>query len=526
MKMSLLDKKSCLLLLGVAITLTSCDNYLDELPDNRMTLKSTEEISKLLVSAYPDNYPAYLTEMYSDNTDENIGTGWSSYDRFQEEAYNWEDITSTGDSDDPQDLWGSYYSAVAVSNQAIEYINSLPDQSEASAQLGEALICRAYSMYKLSTIFCRAYDPATASTDLGLPYSVASEKTIGAEYERGTLQELYEKIDADIQKGLPLISNTYAAPKYHFTQNAAYAFACRFYLNYRKFDKAIEYATKVLGSNPATKLRDWATWKSLSANAQVQPDAYVSSDNSANLLLFAVKSSWGVVSANYRVGLQYNHNNFISQTESLESAGPWGSSGSVLGYKLFKNNVFPGPFIRSIPYHFEYTDVQAGIGYAHSVFAEFTTDKLLMERAEAYALSGNYSAAVADINSELSAFRTSSSVTLTLDGIKDFYNGIDYYTPEKPTVKKKFNTTLVTDAETQEPLLQCILHLDRLMMMHEGMRLQYIKRYGITIYRRQVDKSNSLIQVTDTMEPSDPRLAIQLPQDVITAGMEANPRNK
>lgn len=526
MKKRLFNIKSCLLLFGVAIALTSCDDYLDELPDNRMTIKSADEVSKLLVSAYPNNHPAYLTEMYSDNTDENINTGWSSYDRFQEEAYSWDDITSTGDSDDPQELWNAYYTAVAAANQAIEYINSLSDQSEVTAQLGEALICRAYSMYKLSTVFCKAYDPATASTDLGLPYAESSEKTIGATYSRGTMQELYEKIDADIQKGLPLINNTYSAPKYHFTQNAAYAFACRFYLNYRKFDKAIEYATNVLGSNPAAKLRDWATWKSLSANAQIQPDAYVNSDNSANLLLFAVYSSWGVVSANYTVGLQYNHNNYISQTETLESTGPWGKSGNVLGYKLFKNNSFPGPFIRNIPYSFEYTDVQAGIGYAHSVFAEFTTDKLLMERAEAYALSGNYTAAVEDINTELSAFRTSGSATLTLEGIKEFYNGIDYYTPEKPTVKKKFNTTLVTDTETQEPLLQCILHLDRLMMMHEGLRFQYIKRYGITIYRRQVDKSNSLIQVTDTMDVNDPRRAIQLPQDVITAGLEANPRNE
>lgn len=523
--MNLFNIKNCLLLTVAAITLTSCDHYLDELPDNRMELKSAEEVSKLLISAYSTHYPAYLLEMYADNSDENINTSWSAVDRFQEEAYNWEDITSTGDDEAPQDLWDAYYTAIASANQAIEYIDALSDQSEVEGQLGEALICRAYNMYKLSTVFCLAYDPSTASTALGLPYPLKPETTIGTSYSRGTLEELYEKIDADLQRGLPLVGNDYSVPKYHFTQNAAYAFACRFYLNYRKFDKAIEYATKVLGDNPAGKLRDWASWKSLSANNQIQPNAYVSTDNAANLLLFAVYSQWGAVSGNYLFGEQYNHNSLISENETLESKGPWGTSNSVLGYKCFMNSSFPGAFIRNIPYAFEYTDVQAGIGYAHSVFAEFTTDKLLMERAEAYALSGNYQAAVDDINTELSAYRTSGAITLTLDGIKSFYNGIEYYTTEKPTVKKKFNTTLVTDTETQEPLLQCILHLDRLLTMHEGMRLQYVKRYGMTIYRRQVDASNTILKITDTMEPNDPRRAIQLPQDVITAGLEANPRN-
>jgi hypothetical protein len=40
-------------------------------------------------------------------------------------------------------------------------------------------------------------------------------------------------------------------------------------------------------------------------------------------------------------------------------------------------------------------------------------------------------------------------------------------------------------------------------------------------------KSNYKITgITDTMEARDPRLAIQLPQDVITAGVTPNPRNK
>ena len=45
-------------------------------------------------------------------------------------------------------------------------------------------------------------------------------------YTRGTLAEVYSKIDADLIEGLPLITDEfYSVPKYHFNQKAAYAFA-------------------------------------------------------------------------------------------------------------------------------------------------------------------------------------------------------------------------------------------------------------------------------------------------------------
>jgi hypothetical protein len=45
------------------------------------------------------------------------------------------------------------------------------------------------------------------------------------------------------------------------------------------------------------------------------------------------------------------------------------------------------------------------------------------------------------------------------------------------------------------------------------------------MYRRKVDVQSNVTAVTDSMKVGDPRLAIQLPQDVITAGVKPNPRN-
>ena len=66
--------------------------------------------------------------------------------------------------------------------------------------------------------------------------------------------------------------------------------------------------------------------------------------------------------------------------------------------------------------------------------------------------------------------------------------------------------------------------LRRLEFLHEGMRWFDIKRYGITIYRREINSALNALTITDTLEYRDPRQAIQLPFEVRGAGLEANPR--
>ena len=56
-------------------------------------------------------------------------------------------------------------------------------------------------MFQLSTVFCQAYDKTTAANQLGLPYPTEPEKVVGRLIERGTLAELYQKIEADMLNG-------------------------------------------------------------------------------------------------------------------------------------------------------------------------------------------------------------------------------------------------------------------------------------------------------------------------------------
>lgn len=513
-------------IIALGLTLTSCDDWLDKLPDNRMELQTPSDVSSLLVSAYPSAHPAYLLEMYSDNTDDCVNPSWSEASRFQAQAYNWEDITETGEDESPQELWNRHYLAIASANAAIDLIEGKGSPAEYTEQLGEALLCRAYAMFQLSTVFCKAYNPATASTDLGLPYPTHPEKVVGTVYTRGTMEDLYGQIDKDLQRGLPLVSSNYSKPKFHFNTDAAKAFAARFYLYKGDFAKAITYATEVLGADPTAKARDWDAYSALNMNDQIRPEAWVSADEKCNFLLQTVYSEWGAISGPYRYGDKYAHSYRITYDEDIASKGPFGAANSTFKQRVWSNTALAKLFHRKVPYEFEYTDLQAGIGFAHAEYAVFTTEQLLLERAEAYALSGELQKAVDDYNTLMKIYQNYPK-TFTLKQIVDFYNGVDYYTPKKATVKKHFVKPVYTiDAEgsDQEALLQAILHLRRIMEVGEGYRMQDVKRYGIVIYRRQTNTSYTISAVTDSLTVDDPRRAIQLPQDVITSGLEPNDR--
>ena len=109
------------LALALSFSLTSCDSYLDENPDNRATLDSEEKIISLLTSAYGQSGYAVLNEVLSDNTDD-MGPRYIQYDdRFFNQAFYWEDITESN-NDGVINVWQDCYNSIAVANHALQAI--------------------------------------------------------------------------------------------------------------------------------------------------------------------------------------------------------------------------------------------------------------------------------------------------------------------------------------------------------------------------------------------------------------------
>lgn len=112
----------------------------------------------------------------------------------------------------------------------------------------------------LVSLWSNRYNPATAATDLGVPYVIKPETELLAKYKRNSVQEVFDFVEQDLIEGMKYVTNEYKEPKYHFTVDAAKAFAARFYLIKGDWDKVIEF-TDGLGSKP-TKLRNYTALRS------------------------------------------------------------------------------------------------------------------------------------------------------------------------------------------------------------------------------------------------------------------------
>lgn len=507
--------------LSAAVAFSSCDDFLDKMPDNRAEIDSESKVTSILVSAYPTITPAMMLEMSSDNAMDN-GSRYTVDGQEQEDAYLWNDIKVTG-NDAPKSFWDACYGAIAAANQALAAIEEMGNPANLKAQRGEALLCRAYGHFQLANVFCLAYNPETADQDLGIPYSMAPETQVKPSYTRGTMKELYEKINDDIEEGLPLINDEiYSVPKYHFNKKAAYAFGARFNLYYHNYDKVIEYANVVLGATPNKMLKNWYNnVMNTASNWELRVDLYISASDPSNLLLLPVTSSWGYWGGPYNLGTRYGHAMDICSYETGRVNGMWGSYSNLLPFKNMWG-MDQKLAVAKIGGYSQYTDKVNGIGYRKIVLTGFTADETLLCRAEAYALKNDLANATNDINLWLGS-HTLQKLQVSTQDIVDFYSKAKTMPLDNSarSIKKAINPLGFTVAEgDQMEIIQCLLHLRRIETIHEGLRFQDIKRYGIEIAHNREGMEN------DVLTLDDPRRAIQLPQDVIEAGLEANPRNK
>ncbi|MCL1868118.1 MAG: RagB/SusD family nutrient uptake outer membrane protein [Paludibacter sp.] len=501
-------------------------NYLDTPYDNRTRIDSEDKIGKLLVSAYSDQSEWTLAEFSSDNADHILGSGWDVYDIIQQEAYLWQPATGI-EQDTPDAVWEGCYKAIANANLALESIKELETTLGITAQLrayrAEALIARAYNHFVLANIFCMPYGSSSGS-DLGMPYMEHVENTVAPKYERGTLAQVYANIDKDIEAALPdIYDGFYAVPKYRFNRKAAYAFAARFNLYYRKYDKVIRYANEVLGSDASAACRNWSEARTLSPNGDERPNWFVGVANHATLLDQICHSLHPYNIGPYMISCKYALCGINANTESVRANTPWGVY-SLHNFQSGSYSQIPKIVVNKYASYFEYTDPVAQIGFPHIIQMNFSTDETLLCRAEAEIMLGYNADAVADMNTFM--LKYAHDVTAkTQDIIVNFYNSMAYYTPFAPTAKKHIKNPdlAIQEGSVQENLLQCLLHIRRILTVHEGLRWYDVKRMGIEIYRRDI-QGTAIVAVTDSLKINDPRRAIQLPSSVISAGIQPNPR--
>ncbi|MDG1730644.1 MAG: RagB/SusD family nutrient uptake outer membrane protein [Algibacter sp.] len=490
------------------VLIFSCDEVLSEIPDNRTQIDSPEKISELLVAAYPEaGYVSFLEPM-SDNADDK-GPAARSDNRINEEMYFWRDLNDD-DEDTPTNYWNNTYAAIAHANQALASIEEFGGGEEFNAQKGEALLCRAYAHFMLVSIFSKRYNPDTANIDLGIPYVTEPETVLIKEYDRGTVAEVYNQIEQDLEEGLPLIENEYDVPAFHFTEAAANAFASRFYLHFGKWQKVIDHSNVALGGAEASVLRDINGLYDQLPGGSIQFQ-YSAPVDPSNLLLVAGSSVYarGSFSGLARYQLTRSLQQDILGTSPLGL--PWAYSiftyGGDVGLTLIKYNEY-----------FRFTNQAAGIGLPFVTYMILTTDEVLLNRAEAYVMLQQYDNAVSDINLMFSTKTSgySGANILTAADIED-PSGNFVFTDDNEY------TPFYTIPSNSLPYINLILTMRKSIFYNEGLRWFDVKRHNIEVLHRITNVNGNTIDVL-TLPKDDNRRAVQIPSDAQAFNIEENPR--
>jgi hypothetical protein len=491
-----MKKLKITLSLLILISITGCDDFLSEKPDNRTEIDTPDKISELLVGAYPQMSYFDIAETMSDNVfDSNMPETLIK----NEQNYNWELQTETADIDTQAYYWDACYQAIAHANKALQAIDQLGNTGDLNPQKGEALIARAYAHFMLVSFWSQRYNPATAGTDLGIPYVTKPETELITKYKRNTVAEVFEFIEKDIQEGLKYVTNDYKEPKFHFTKNAAKAFASRFYLVKGDWDKVIALSDD-LGNRPVGKLRDFASYDVMAINDQRL--SYASSAAETNLL---------VVSANTIVSRSYYSNRFylsgarypeIFGTATNLLAKPW-------YYNFYSSNSSITVFLPKFYEYFKYSNVTAGIGDPYVAEVLLSNDEFFLNRIEAHVMKGQIQVA----NDELEYFLSTRTVG---------YVATDKVTQAKvvakyPVIADEY-TPFYTMTPVQTSYVKAIAETRRRDFVHEGMRWFDVKRFNIVVRHETTNKPVNILVKGDN------RRALQIPLHASNTGVELNPR--
>jgi starch-binding outer membrane protein, SusD/RagB family len=481
---TIVKKYSWIIALSV-LTLGGCDSYLDENPDNRVDLNNPDKAAQLLTNAYASS--GYLfTEWMTDNVRYTTGTTRLTE---HDQAYHWEDVISIN-QDTPTDFWMSTYDAVAHANEVLAVIDGMEGEKDRKdAVKGEAYLTRAYGHFMLVNIFAKHYNTQTADDDLGIPYVTEPEKVFVKQYARLSVQEVYDKIESDILSGIRYVDASYYANsgKYHFTKNAALAFASRFYLYKGDFDKCIKYSSDMLGADPSIYIKDIQKLLEETVNPLDFLHVYGLPTDQSNLLVARNVT-------NFPVTVGYWPSPPLIQ--GLFSYHPWNAEDVRVSqkYPIFLRG--SGWTLGKFEFLFERSSLTSNVGLNYTIVPLFRGEEVLLNRAESNIRKNQLTAALADLQVLLN-FRYYPNPVATLAQFRNLYSTND----------------------SQSALLQFVLHEREREFMHEGLRWFDLKRHNLEVKHDLAD--GTII----TLAPDDKRKVIQIPQTAIdVGGLQPNPR--
>ncbi|HEY6082042.1 MAG TPA: RagB/SusD family nutrient uptake outer membrane protein, partial [Chitinophagaceae bacterium] len=243
-----MNKKYLIIIISALFGATSCNKYLDAVPDRSLTIPTTlQDMSALLdndiIAIYGN--PA-LGEIGSDDYYLEYTTYQSRTPLIARNAYTWQTDVFQGNTVTD---WDFPYRAVYYSNVVLDNLGSIQintaNQTTFNWVKGRALFYRAFAFYNLAQLFAKPYIPKTAATDLGIPLRLDAD--LNTKSVRSTVQQTYDQIIKDLMEAKDLLPLQVSTNRPNNPSKAsAFAMLARVYLSIQDYENALTFADSTL----------------------------------------------------------------------------------------------------------------------------------------------------------------------------------------------------------------------------------------------------------------------------------------
>ncbi len=238
--------QACAVLL--AIFLTSCGDYLDNVPKGEKIPTTLEDFSTMMADEYynlrePAGMALYLIG------DQYASTSTLSYSRLCRANYMLDTtINRVTENNSDEDVYYVAYRAINTACLILENVDGATEATDAERSIAaaQAHILRAEAYYRLVNYYAKTYDASTADSDGGVPVISGSE--VGASYTQLSVAGVYQYILDDITTALSSLPETSANILYP-TLATGYALAARVYLQMGQYEEALRMANQALERN-------------------------------------------------------------------------------------------------------------------------------------------------------------------------------------------------------------------------------------------------------------------------------------
>lgn len=268
-------KQLIIYLFSICLLASSCKKFLKETSPDEIRPTTTDDLYALMIS---DAYPYFSSmEDFSDLLTDDIqsygmprtwtgalNTTYSSYYQNGMGIFKFDPVEldgSQGTAATALNAWANCYGKIKGCNIIIDYVDNVSGtQKDKNALVGQASLLRGFYYFKLLQLYCAPYG-ANAASVKGVPLILSMQVT-DEHVGRSTLQECFDQIEKDLTQASALLAANYTATSaFRVDHIAADALLSRVYLYKGDWDKAIDYAQKVLNE------RSLLTDMSLSSSA-------------------------------------------------------------------------------------------------------------------------------------------------------------------------------------------------------------------------------------------------------------------